>query len=83
MRSAESISEDEKQQQLFTVEAEPAEISEKDEERTEVTSYSRKKGRKPIDPNIRREERIIDIAENEKICACGAKLSRIGEETAA
>ena len=83
-RSAESLPLDEKQQPLFTVEAEPEEISGKDEseERTEVKSYSRKKsGRKPIDPRIRREEKIIDIAESEKVCECGANLTKIGEET--
>jgi len=86
MRSAENIPEDEKQQLLFTSEAESEEIPEKDEseERAEVKSYSRKKrGRKPIDPGIRREEKIIDISESEKVCECGAKLTRIGEETAA
>ena len=84
MRSAENIEEDEKQQLLFTAEAEPVEIADEGEERTEVKSYHRSKsGRKPIDSSIRREEKIIDIAESEKTCACGAKLTRIGEETAA
>ena len=45
MRSAESIPEDEKQRQLFTTEAEPAETPE-GEERTGVKSYSRKKSGK-------------------------------------
>ena len=81
MRSAEGIPEDKKQRLLFTSEAEPPEKDE-GEERTEVKSYSRKKnGRKPIDPGIRREERTIDIDEREKVCACGSKLTRIGEET--
>jgi len=82
--AAEKAFEDEKQQLLFTAEAETNEKPESDEaeEVTEVRSYTRRKsGRKPIDPSIRREERIIDIAESEKICACGATLSKIGEET--
>ena len=84
MRSAEQIPFDDKQQLLFTPEADPAEITagEKDDtEKTEVRSYTRsKRGRKPIDSKITRKERIIDIPEEEKNCACGARLSRIGEE---
>ena len=85
MRSAEQIPLDDKQQLLFTNEAEPCEIPLQDseeEEKTEVKSYSRSKaGRKPIDPSIRRVEKIIDIPEDEKTCACGAQLTKIGEET--
>jgi len=85
LRSAEQIPYDDKQQLLFTSEADPVEIpvEEKDDdaEKTEVKSYTRsKRGRKPIDAKIERKERTIDIPEEEKICACGAKLSRIGEE---
>ena len=83
MQSAEKLPEDNNQPLLFTNEAEPEEVIETDEEeKTEVKSYSRKKpGRKPIDPKIERKERIIDIPENEKTCACGSVLTRIGEET--
>ena len=84
VRSAEQIPFDDKQALLFTPEAEPVEITGEEEqaEKIEVTSYTRsKRGRKPIDPKIRRVERIIDIPEEDKICACGAALSRIGEET--
>jgi transposase len=84
MRSAERLPVDDKQQLLFSSEIEPGEKVEQDEEeeRTEVASYSRsKRGRKPIDPRIPREVIIIDIPEDEKTCACGAQLSRIGEET--
>ena len=85
MRSAEKTASDENQQLLFTSEAEPVEIPEHDKEeenKTEVKSYSRKKpGRKPIDAKIPRVEKIIDIEETDKICACGAELTRIGEET--
>ena len=82
-RSAEQINDD-KQQHLFAEETEKVEIAreESEDETTEVKAYSRKKcGRKAIDPLIRREERIIDIPEDEKTCACGADLTRIGEET--
>jgi transposase len=83
-RSAEQLLSDNKQPLLFAPEAEPAVDTEADEneEKTPVKSYSRNKaGRKPIDPKLPREDRIIDISEEEKTCACGAKLSRIGEET--
>ncbi len=47
-----------------------------------VQFYPQKKpGRKPIDENLPREEILIDISEEEKHCACGHKLGRIGEET--
>ena len=49
----------------------------------EVKPYKRRKcGRKPIDPNLPREDVIIDIDESKKTCGCGAQLTRIGEETA-
>jgi len=83
-RSAEQLLADEKQGLLFTSEAEQANTPEECENKevTEVKSYARKKpGRKAIDPNIPREERVIDIAEEDKICACGANLTKIGEES--
>jgi transposase len=36
--------------------------------------------RKPLPENLPRIEVIEDIKESEKVCACGAKLSRIGED---
>jgi len=84
MRSAEKLKADDKQPPLFTEEEKQPETTEpvKPEEMTEVKSFKRHKaGRKPIDPNIKREVIIIDIPESEKTCACGAKLTRIGEET--
>jgi transposase len=83
MRSAEQIPVDDKQQSLFSPEEEPAGTTGQDgeEERTEVASYSRtKRGRKAIDASIPREIEIIDIPEEEKTCACGAKLTKTGEE---
>jgi transposase len=50
------------------------------EEVTTVSTHKRKKaGRKPLDPNIPREDVIHDIPEEEKICGCGATLSKIDE----
>jgi len=83
-RSAEKLLEDKKQQLLFGPEEVTGEaaVQPKAEELTEVKPFMRKKaGRKPIAPDIPRRERIIDIGEEEKTCACGAKLTRIGEET--
>jgi transposase len=48
----------------------------------EVSAYRRvKRGRKPLPADLPREEVVHDIPEEEKICACGASLVRIGEET--
>jgi len=67
------------QKPLFDM-PEPEDVPE-ETEKIEVKSHKRKKpGRKPIPDNIPREEVIIDIPEEEKTCACGAKLVRIGEE---
>jgi transposase len=48
----------------------------------EIKSYKRRSaaGRKAIDPAIPREDRIIDLPEEEKKCACGAEMEKIGEE---
>jgi len=84
VRSAEQILADEKQPPLFTGEPATTETPEETElaETTEVKSFTRKKpGRKAIDPNIPRVERIVDIPEDEKTCVCGAELTKIGEET--
>ena len=91
-RSAEQLLTDEKQQSLFAEDpativssaAEEAQTTaeEEQEELSEVKSYQRKKpGRKAIDPAIPRDDKVVDIDEDEKTCACGAELSRIGEET--
>ena len=82
-RSAEQLLTDDKQQSLFTEEeAEHEKPLAPEDEKQEIKSYTRKKaGRKPIDPNIPRVEKTIDISEEEKVCACGARMVRIGEET--
>ncbi len=47
-----------------------------------VEKHTRKKtGRKPFPDSLPREEVIHDIPEEEKVCACGCRLSHIGEET--
>ena len=47
----------------------------------EVEGHTRrKKGRKPLPENLPRVEIVHDIAEEEKVCHCGAHLTRIGEE---
>ena len=81
-RSAEQLLADKKQPLLFATEETSGKVKQEDYTFEKVKSHVRmKKGRKAIDPKIPREERIIDIAEEEKTCACGAKLTRIGEES--
>jgi transposase len=88
-RSAEQIVADEKQGLLFSEEELKPQGEQKEEdapdEKTEIQeikSYKRRKaGRKPINSAIPCVEKIIDIAEDEKTCGCGAKLTKIGEET--
>ena len=46
-----------------------------------VPEHTRKKsGRRPLPEDLERVDRIHDIPEEEKVCACGARLKRIGEE---
>ena len=65
---------------------EPEEVveTEASQEKTEevsVTSYKRAKGgRRPLPPELPRVEVIHDLAESDKICDCGAQLSRISAE---
>ena len=76
--------EDRLQRQLFD-EAEMAAESptvEEPAETQQVKSYQRRKPkRRPLPANLPREEVVHDIAEEEKVCSCGHKLVRIGEET--
>jgi len=57
-------------------------IKEADEE-IHVASYTRKKtpGRKPLPADLPREQRIYDLNEDEKKCACGHELKHIKDET--
>lgn len=50
-------------------------------EEVQVIQYERKKGgRRRLPENLPRIEEVHDIAEEEKVCGCGSRLSRIGEE---
>jgi len=83
-RSAEQLLADEKQPPLFAGESDTSDDETKTREETfsQIQAHKRKKpGRKPLDSKLRREEKIIDIPEREKICACGAHLTKISEET--
>jgi transposase len=86
-RAAEQLLKDTRQQLLF-VENEPdnstCEAFKDDADSIqEIKRYTRKKaGRKPIAEHLHREQVIIDISDEEKKCACGATLVKIGEETA-
>lgn len=87
--SSEKLSaEDRRQGRLFdeaelAVEEQETTEEESAEGETVVRGHTRKaRGRKPIDPNLPREEVIIDLSDEEKQCACGAELTRIGEESA-
>jgi transposase len=72
---------DPNQQSLF-VKEEEQDVSLPETEKQEIKSYTRNKpGRKPLDPKLPRVEKIIDISEEEKECACGHKMNKIGEET--
>lgn len=58
----------------------PVEPIQKDEEIV-IPEHTRKKcGRKPLPEDLPRVEVVHDLPEAEKRCACGAELSRIGEE---
>jgi len=77
-KKSEKLTPDDKEQMLLFNEAESvAEECDKDEECipeeivTAVKSYTRKKsGRKPISPDLPREEVIHDLSEEEKKCPC-------------
>lgn len=40
-----------------------------------------KRGRKPLPDNLPRVDVVHDIAEDQKVCACGAPLTRIGQDS--
>ena len=81
-RSAEQLIADKKQPLLFAEEGTATSTEKKNIEFIEVPPHSRsKKGRKALSDIIERRIKIIDIREEEKTCACGVKLVKIGEET--
>ena len=74
-----------KQQVLpfFDIPENPPAIEEEEEQgEVEIPGHTRKKrGRKPLPDNLPRVEIIHDISEDEKTCACGSTLEKIGEDT--
>ena len=61
---------------------EPEGLEKEPEEEIHVPGHTRKKrGRKPLPENLPRVEKVHDINEEDKVCSCGCKLKRIGEET--
>ena len=71
---------DPNQLQLFTPPEPVAPIQ--PDESIAIKGHARKKrGRKPLPEDLPRVEVVHDLPEEEKQCACGATLSRIGEET--
>ena len=62
-------------------EAEEVLLKEEPSDKIEIPAHKRKKsGRKPIPEHLPRVEVVHDIAEEEKLCACGNQKVRIGEE---
>lgn len=67
---------------LFDMPEPDPDLDAADEETIEVGKHTRKKkGRKPLPDNLPRVEILHDIEEHEKVCHCGAHLSKISEET--
>jgi transposase len=54
----------------------------KDEDKVlRISGYTRRKGgRRPLPESLPRIDVVHDLSEEEKICNCGAELSKIGEE---
>ena len=51
-------------------------------ESQEIRAHHRQRPvRRPLPADMPRVRQVIDLAEEEKVCACGHELSRIGEET--
>ena len=81
-RKSEKESQEEHQPLLFGNEESSAAENDASETSLIVQSHPRRKpGRKPIDDSLPREEVLIDLPKEEKQCACGHSLVRIGEET--
>ncbi|MHC4215302.1 MAG: IS66 family transposase [Planctomycetota bacterium] len=71
----------EDQLRLFDEIEDAASAKEVDKQAVPVAAYKRKKrGRKPLPEDLPRIEKIHDLPEEEKVCACGCELTKIGEE---
>jgi transposase len=69
------------QLRLFDEIEQAASNQENGEEEVPVAAHKRKKrGRKPLPEDLPRIEVVHDLPEEEKVCACGCQLSKIGEE---
>ncbi len=74
--------EDQGPQQLHLFNEAEALVEQEAKKTLVVPEHTRQKPkRKPLPKDLPRIEVIEDIDESEKVCACGATLSRIGEET--
>ena len=75
------VGKDDGQLTLFDEAEEITEETPAKEEKIIVAEHVRKKGgRKPLPEDLPRIEVIHDLSEEEKICACGCEMSRIGED---
>ena len=70
------------QTNLFNEAEEAEKEASAEEEKIHVPAHQRKKsGRKPLPKELPRMDVIHDLKEEEKVCACGCVMSRIGEDT--
>jgi transposase len=68
------------QLQLFD-EAEVSRQEPHEAEEIKIPAHTRKRGgRRPLPEDLPRIDQIHDISDEEKVCACGCQLVRIGEE---
>lgn len=47
----------------------------------EETPKRKGHGRKGLNPNLRRERRVYELADDERLCPCGGQCEKFGEET--
>ncbi len=83
-RKSEKSDSNQAQLNIFNEAEEIAAASAEENKAAEITvpAHTRKKGgRRPLPPDLPREEVVHDLKEEDKVCDCGAALSRIGEET--
>jgi transposase len=82
-RKTEKLPKEDRQQMRLFDEAEAIlEEEKKTEKPVSVAPHTRKKrGRKPLPKDLPRIEVVHDIDESQKVCACGATLTRFDEET--
>jgi len=80
-RSSEKLTAEEKDQLRLFNESEVAGTEAEESQGVLVPSHTRRKAkRRPLPESLPRDDVIIDIPEQEKLCGCGAALVRIGED---